>query len=179
MIGDIALALCREADRSVPASAVCAQKIRGLWYLYLNHDAAREEFLRIEHMINGKIINILSSNPFEDKNIDGPPLEKIIFKDIPFGDSNGGTLINDYLGDHPHIAVMSDIGYEKMRSKNNSNLPYHSGERFVYVQADFSPSLPGNTQMGEYNVRIYHKSQNVFCRRCNTKNMHKTSDIHI
>ena len=129
--------------------------------------------------MNGKIVNILDKNPFEDKNIDGPPLEKIVFKDIPFGDSNGEALINNYLADHPHVKVMSDIGFEKLRSKDKfADLSYHSGERFVYAQADFSPALPGNTQIGDYNVRIYHRSQDVFCRRCNTKNMHKTSDIH-
>ena len=64
-----------------------------------------------------------------------------------------------------------------MRTEDNHRTPYKTGDRFVMAQADFSPSLPGNTQMASYNVRIWHKSQEIFCRRCKSKNHHKTSDV--
>lgn len=178
--GDIALTLCREADGVVPGSAICAQKIRGLWYLYINCDESRILLLQCKFVINGKLVPVLGTNPFETNTNDHrPPLEKITFKDIPLGDPNGTTLINNYLREHPHITVTSNVGYSKLQSKSKKDdMLYMSGERFVYAEADFTPALPGNTQIGNYNVRIFHRSQEVFCKRCKTKNMHKTSDVH-
>ena len=75
------------------------------------------------------------------------------------------------------MKVVSDVTYAKMRTEDNRKTTYKTGERFVMAHADFSPSLPGNTQMANYNVRIWHKSQEVFCRRCKSKNHHKTSDV--
>ena len=85
-------------------------------------------------------------------------------------------LIRQYLIDHPHITVLSDVCYSTMRN-GTRNTNYRSGDRYVLVESGFSPSLPENTQIGEYNVRVWHRSQEVFCKRCNTANMHKTGDI--
>lgn len=98
---------------------------------------------------------------------------------MPLGEPHGNELIHQYLMAHPQITVLSDVGYSTLKAdKHHTNEQYLSGERFVYVQSDLSPSLPGNTQIGDYNARIYQKSQAVYCLRCNTKNMHKTADTH-
>ena len=58
----------------------------------------------------------------------------------------------------------------------NTDTPYRSGDLFVYAEADFSPALPDHTQIGQYNVRVWHRSQQISCKRCNTENLHRTSD---
>ena len=175
MSGDLAGQLCHAADRVEPASAVGAQKLRGLWCLFINSDQARVAILDKGLSIQNNLINLFGSNPYESVTI-STKTEKIVFKDIPLSDPNGTELIEDYLRQHPHITVTSNVCYSRIK-RDNRNTPYRSGERYVYVKADFSPSLPENTQIGHYNTRVWHQSQEVFCKRCNKANMHRTSDV--
>ena len=54
---------------------------------------------------------------------------------------------------------------------------YRSGDRYVFVESDFTPSLPTNTQIGQYNVRVKHPSQELYCYRCKSANLHRTNDV--
>ena len=90
-------------------------------------------------------------------------------------DVNATHLTHEYLHDHPHITVVSDVFYSRLKVGNKIS-PYRSGERYVYVTADYAPSLPENTQIGNYNVRVWHRSQDTYCKRCNTADDHKTAE---
>ena len=178
--GNIGTQLCRAVDHIQHASAAGAQKIRGVWYLYFHSERARRLLLDADFGIQGRQVNLLTEHPFTKKQIfDGPPVEKIVFRDIPMSDPAATDLIINYLYEHPHVTVLSDVYYTRMRTKDHKYTPYRGGDRFVYAQANFYPPLPSNTQIGEYNVRIWHQSQQMFCSRCGTKNMHRTSDIDL
>ncbi len=177
--GNIALQLCKSIDHIQPACTIGAQKIRSVWHIYINSYASRSIVLNRVCLINGRRVAILNANPYSVKDIsDAPPEEKIVFKDIPLNDPQAMNLINAYIDKHSQIIPTSDRQYCYLKNNDYSDTPYKSGEIYMYAQADFHPALPGNTQMGDYNVRVWHKSQDVSCKRCQTKNDHRTGDIY-
>lgn len=180
--GNIGLQLCQAAETIEPYCAIGAQKIRAVWYLYLETDYARRLLLEANFGIQNKQVNILSRHPFESVSMsddDAPPLEQIVFKDIPLCDPNGDELILAYLRSHKQIKIAGPLCSTRYTIKGKKSTPFLSGERSILVQADFSPPLPGNTQMGKYNVRVSHRSQKVFCQRCCTDDHHRTSDVSV
>lgn len=175
--GDLRLILTRAAENIVPRCIIGAQKIRGMWYLYVSGTRARYAILQSDLIIMNTKIHVLDFNPYESNTgYEDIPLEKIVFKDIPLHDMEGTNLIYQYLEERPHIKIVGDVCYSKLQGNNRRNTQYWNGDRYVMALANFSPSIPSNTQIGEYNVRVYHRSQAIFCSRCNTKNLHKTSD---
>ena len=174
VIGDTGVQLCQAADRIQENSAVGAQKVRGLWHLFLSSEEARTIILNDSIVVQKQVVPIHSTHPYERSNEIGFATEKIVFKDIPLSDDMGNDLIEQYLRDHPQIQVRSNIFYSRIRV-NNRNTNYRSGDRYVFVEANFSPPLPENTQIGHYNVRVWHRSQEMFCKRCNM-NTHRTME---
>lgn len=174
---DIAVQLCQAADRVIDSSAVGAQKYRGVWSLFVKSKNAKQQILEEGITIQNESVELFAFNPFESRRPISTETEMIVFKNIPLSDSEGNILINNYMREyHPNITVTSDVCYSRIKSGNRKT-EYRSGDRFVLVESGFSPSLPENTQIGQYNVRVWHRSQEVFCKRCNTANLHKTTDV--
>ena len=112
--GDIGLQLSRAADNVVPACCDGAQKLRGVWHIFINNDNSRAALLNSVFSVCNKTITLLNTHPFANlRPTDGPPLEKIVFKDIPLNDATGNDLISSYLRDRPYVKVVSDVTYAK------------------------------------------------------------------
>jgi len=127
--GDIGRALSTAADRVVPACCEGAQKIRGVWYLFINNEEARAVLLNSLLNVNNLSLSLMNTHPYaRSKFADSPTLEKIVFKDIPLNDPRGNTLIAEYLSHRPHIKVVSDVQYEQMRKEHIRDTPYKTGE---------------------------------------------------
>ena len=176
--GDFAAEICAAAEHIDMGCVVGVQRNRGLWLLFIRSDGARLRVLNNDLKIQNKVITTHGCNPYEMNQMkfsDSIRTEKITFKDIPLSDIDGTKMIERYIVDHPQLAVMSDVCYSRIKI-NNKLTPFRSGDRFVYVKADFSPALPENTQIGCYNVRISHRSQEPHCRRCDGSS-HRTDDI--
>ena len=176
--GDFAAEICAAAEHIDKGCVVGVQRNRGLWLLFIRSDGARLRVLNNDLKIQNKVITTHGCNPYEMNQMkfsDSIRTEKITFKDIPLSDIDGTKMIERYIVDHPQLAVMSDVCYSRIKI-NNKLTPFRSGDRFVYVKADFSPALPENTQIGCYNVRISHRSQEPHCRRCDGSS-HRTDDI--
>ena len=80
--------------------------------------------------------------------------EKIVFRDMPLTENCATELVTQYLSDHPHINVLSDVHYAHITDERGRLTRYRSGDRYVFVESDFTPSLSTNTQIGQYNVRV-------------------------
>ena len=96
---------------------------------------------------------------------------------MPLTENRATELITHYLSDHPHINVLSDVHYAHITDERGRLTRYRSGDRYVFVESDFTPSLPTNTQIGQYNVRVKHPSQELYCYRCKSANLHRTNDV--
>ena len=56
--------------------------------------------------------------------------------------------------------------------------PFINGYRFVYVTPNVSPPLSKETVISGFPCRIWHASQNNYCKRC-AQHVHRTADVDI
>ena len=120
--------------------------------------------------VKEKKIFLHASDPFLSQNI---PSEKIIFRDVPF-DCNNSHIMN-YLRTQPQIRIRSDVITGKIRNANNELTEFLNGDRYVYVEAGFSPVLEQETTINGHTCRIWHSNQAMKCKRCSGDN-HRTTD---
>ena len=175
MNGDIALQLCQTADRIIPSCATGAQKTKGFWQLCVNSYANRKTILNSKFIIQNTVIKLHDRNPYDSEKI--LRSEKIVFRDMTLTENRATELIAQYLSDHPHINVLSDVHYAHITDERGRLIRYRSRDRYVFVESDFTPSLPTNTQIGQYNVRVKHPSQELYCYRCKSANLHRTNAV--
>ena len=93
------------------------------------------------------------------------PIEKVLFKNVPFHVSDDELL--KYMYSSPDIKVHTKhIIPTRLRNKKRELTPYLSGDRFLYVRGDFRRVLPSMISINNYKCRVMHQSQELACRRC-------------
>lgn len=171
VLGDLTFILCSAMDAIVQEkAAVAAQRIRGIWLLYVNSDTARLAILSHGHLsICDKRIQVHDRNPFAPR----PQTERVIIRDYPFTEPND-PIIN-YLQSQSQIKLHSNILPSLARNNKNELSTYTNGDRVIEVEADFSPPLPKEVTLGNHQCRIYHATQQALCFRCQDTD-HYTGD---
>ena len=81
----------------------------------------------------------------------------------------------NYLRTQPQIHIRSDVITGKIRNANNELTEFLNGDRYVYVEAGFSPVLEQETTINGHTCRIWHSNQAMKCKRCSGDN-HRTTD---
>ena len=92
------------------------------------------------------------------------PNEKIVFKDLPPWVSDQEILT--YLRKQPGIIVKSGVISARFRDTQNKLTPFFSGDRFVFVKGNLTQALHTNTFIDFAKCRIWHKKQELACKRC-------------
>ncbi len=167
------LNLCEILNDIVPGQPIGSQQYNGVWTIMLRSAAAREHLINMKSITMDNVKIELFANYPTSKPVTN---EKVLFKDLPFWVKDD-TII-DFLGSQPDIIVKSGVISARLRDYNNNLTPFYSGDRFVFVRGKFSPALH-QTALIEYNTcRVWHKSQELACKRCRMPG-HTKEDIEM
>ena len=155
------LNLCEIINDIVPGQPIGSQHYNGVWTISLRSTKARDHLDALKYIEYDNVRIELFANYPTSKPV---PNEKIIFKDLPFWVKDQEIL--DFLGTKEGITVKSGVISARLRDRNNQLTQFYSGDRFVFVKGNFSPALHP-TALIDYNTsRVWHKSQELMCRRC-------------
>ena len=165
------LDICQIVNQHVPDHAIGAQLVLGVWSLWLKNIRARDYMInKVKNIeVYGRSIDIHDIYPTA-KSI---PNEKIVLKDIPLSVKDSEIL--EFLNDQPGIMVKSGVIAARIRDSNNKLTPFYSGDRFVYVNGLFSPTLHNIGLIDHNKCRVWHQSHERACLRCR-KTDHITTD---
>ena len=171
--GNIILELSTAVNKLWPGEALGAQKFHQVWKIYVRSPRTRAALIVNGLMINGVNINVHDDNPVNDNNKQS---ERVVIKDLPA--TLSADRILSFLRGLPHIRVKSKVMYAKERIGGEEMSPFINGDRLVYITPNPSPPLPKETVIGGHPCRIWHRSQNNYCKRCDTHG-HRTSDTGL
>ena len=158
------LSLCEHLDYYVPGYILSVQPCDGVWKIWVRTDSAREHLLKVisTFKFNNRTIELHDENPLHVPQI---PSEKLIIKDLPLDLPNEDIL--EFLEkQHPHIIVRSNVILARVPSRDNNLTHFYSGDRVIYVKQGFFPVLPKQAQINGIPCKIWHKNQEIVCKRC-------------
>ena len=168
--GDLTKMLCTAINTITPDEAISAQLIRGIWFLYVKSDLARCNLLRHGKIHLGhRVLYLYDANPYTTRP--RVPNERIVIKDLPLYEPH--ELIYNFLSDHSQIQPVGEIKFSKSRTSD-----FFTGDRYIFVQGEFTPPLPKSIQLGDYQCRVWHASQNSKCLRCRMES-HSTTQVEM
>ena len=166
----LAYRLCMLVNAVIPGHVRGARQVRGLWEIQAKTAVARDRLLQNGFIFNEKHIMLHKSDPFLSENI---PSEKITFRDVPFGCSD--EHIMKYVRSQSQLSIRSPVISGKIRDTKNQLTDFLNGDRYVYVEAGFSPALDTEAVIDGCKCRVWHPNQALKCRRCG-KEGHRTTD---
>ena len=170
--GNIHNKLCISAHGLYPGEIYGAQFIYNIWYIYPRTNRTRTALIVSGINIDGMHIDIYDENPLKSEN---KKSEKILIKNLPA--TIPISVIMGYLKGFPQLKLRSNVIYAKERNGDELS-PFINGDRLIYVSPDVSPPLPRETIIGGHLCKIWHPSQNNFCKRCATHG-HRTNDVDM
>ena len=158
------LRLCEHLDYYVPGYIISVQQTNDVWKIWTKTDAARDHLLNkiVSIKFNNRTIELHDKNPLLSPPV---PSEKIVFKDLPL-DMPNEEILNFLEKEHPHILIRSNVIFARVPSRDNNLTQFLSGDRVVYVKQGFFPVLPKNAQINSEPCKIWHKNQEIICKRC-------------
>lgn len=163
--------ICKSAADVIGERNVCGvQLVKGLWTLYLKTMVSKMQLCAEGMTIRGLAVQPHDTNPYT-RGQDNEPTEKIIIRDIPLDVSN--DVLKDYLNNHEGLVLKSNVMYTKYTDLDGNFTNYKTGDRYVYALYPVIPGLPNETNINGIPCRIYHKSQEAYCRACKQTG-HKT-----
>lgn len=173
ILGDLTFILCSAMDAVVrQKTAVAAQRIRGVWLLYVDSDTSRSTILQQGYLtVCNMRIQVHDTDPFARR----PQTERVFIRDYPITAPPAPLL--SYLKSQPQIQIYGDISFSMARGSQREMSNYTNGDRVIEVVADFTPPLPKDITLGGHPCRIYHATQKLICFRCQ-KNDHYTGEIN-
>ena len=166
----LAYRLCMSVNAVIPGHVRGACQVRGLWEIQAKTAVAHDRLLQNGFIFNEKHIMLHKSDPFLSENI---PSEKITFRDVPFGCSD--EHIMKYVRSQSQLSIRSPVISGKIRDTKNQLTDFLNGDRYVYVEAGFSPALDTEAVIDGCKCRVWHPNQALKCRRCG-KEGHRTTD---
>lgn len=148
-----------------------AQRIRGLWRIYLNNQEAKTKLYTNGFTFRGMSVTIYEHNPFllnEENNDPTKKLMKVFVQNLPLSVSNQEIeLMLRRLG----CKMEGNVKYEYERDENGHLTSIKNGNRSVLVNEEYTKSnaLPRNSYCGNWRCRIYHPGQPkpiISCHNC-------------
>ena len=144
-----------------------AQRVRGLWRIYLNNNGAKAKLLAQDFVFRGKTVILYEQNPFllRDENNDPDRRHvKVTIQNLPLSVSNSEieAMIKRCGG-----KIEKALDYEYERDDDNHLTTLKNGNRHVLVNEDIKNNpLPRNTFVGNWRCRVFHYGQKKPERRC-------------
>ena len=163
-IRDLPLIICEAVNNLVQGNTACAQKHDGVWSIWLKSVQARDYLLREAKVIriHRNSIELFDEYPIIQTKF---PSEKVMFRNLPFDVDDRDLL--DYLYSQPDIQIKTrNVIHARIRNQNRELTSYYSGDRFVYVRGGMKRALPPIADIGHYQCKITHTTQETACSRC-------------
>ena len=143
-----------------------SQRIRNLWRVYVNNEAARVKLLANGIDLGNQHIDLMNETPYSVSNTNRTI--KITLSDIKI------DISNDYLEEKlkaKGVRLATKVKYSNIKDKNGKITPFQNGERFVYAEYNHTSShpLPRCILVGDSPVRVRHQGQSPpsdICSKC-------------
>ena len=171
--GNIILQLSMAVNKLWPGEALGAQKFHQVWRVYVRSPRTRAGLIVRGLDLSGSNITVHDDNPVLDNN---KHTERVVIKDLPATLSS--ERIHNFLLGFSQLRIKSRILYAKERIGGEEMSPFINGDRLVYISPNPTPPLPKESVIGGQPCRIWHKSQQNFCKRCDSHG-HRTSDVDM
>ena len=157
--------VCMSVTRVVDEKFVeGAQKVRGLWKIYINDPEARALLLSRGLSIRHRTINLYDKNPFGMRQRNEVATEKVIIQDLPFEINNEDVY--NLVTSFQNCEIVGEVKFSRARNPNGGWSNFKNGDRFCYVKSPLLTPLPKTANIGVLKCRIYHKSQQAQERQC-------------
>ena len=162
-------------------NAIGAQRIGGLWRIYLSSETARQKLLISGVVLRGVQVLVRDKNPFIVISQDGSQTEqqttRLSIGNIPLSFSDKDILESmKALKCQPQSKMVA----ERDRDANGKLTRWLTGRRFIYIATPPTP-LPKSVKIGPFTASLYHKEQKdrdrqrqAECSRC-LQNTHPTA----
>lgn len=148
-----------------------AQRIGGLWRVYLTNMDARIQLLCTGITIRGCQITLKDKNPFINvlgrEDVD---TTRVYVRNIPLSYDNGEI---EKALKSKKAQLIGQIKYVRARTKEGKLTNFKTGDRFVDIITPNEP-LPKTVEMGLFKASVYHKEQKqskneIECGNCRGK----------
>ena len=83
--------------------------------------------------------------------------------------------MTDFLEKFRQLTSTNNVSFSRDCVNQDTPSEYINGERHLYVHSPVTPPLPKDSYIEGWQVRLCHKTQNNYCRRC-AKHGHKTDE---
>ena len=155
------LNLCELLESIIPGQVMGSQHFNGIWSIWIKTKEARQHLAELGSIeINNIRIELFTTCP----KMTPVPNEKIVLKDIPVWVPDSDVI--QFLNNQQGIIVKSGVITARFRDQNNKLTPYFTGDRFVFVKGKMTKALHHSALINYAKCRIWHKSQELACRRC-------------
>lgn len=160
-----------EATEKVGGIGCClgAQRISGLWRVYLKSSVARIELLSKGLVLKGKKVGLLGRNPFIVTGVDGNevPMTKLFIGGVPISFCN--QEIVKYLK-LAGVNILDKIDMETVRRPNGQLTTWQTGRRTCWIELPKVP-LARNMEMGIFTGVLYYREMKALevCFNCKQK----------
>ena len=145
------------------------QYIKGVWFVYMPANGIRELLLHNGITIENNCITFYDEHP-QKQHI---PTERLVIKDLPAFIPH--SCVADFLKKFRQLTSTTNISFSRDRVNRDTPSEYINGDRHLYVHSPVTPPLPKDSYIEGWQVRLWHKTQNNYCRRC-AKHGHKTDE---
>lgn len=133
-----------------------AQRIGGLWRVYLTNLEARVQLLSTGISIRGCQIMLKDKNPFINavgrEDVD---TTRVYARNIPLSYDNGEI---EKALKSKGVQILSQVRYVRARTKEGKLTNFKTGDRFLDIVTPEEP-LPKKIEMGIFTASVYHKEQ--------------------
>ena len=145
------------------------QYIKGVWFVYMPANGIRELLLNNGITLENRFITFYNEYP-QNQHI---PTERLVIKDLPAFIPH--SCVTDFLEKFRQLTSTNNVSFSRDRVNQDTPSEYINGDRHLYVHSPVTPPLPKDSYIEGWQVRLWHKTQNNYCRRC-AEHGHKTDE---
>lgn len=150
---EVCLAVCSVVSNESAVEG--AQRIGGLWRLYLTDPEVRAQVLCTGINIRGIQITLKDKNPFLRPGYEDIESTRLYVRNVPLSyDNEAITNSLKAMG----VNMLSDLKYVRARTAAGKLTNFKTGDRFVDIIVPSEP-LPKKKSMGLFTASLYHKEQ--------------------
>ena len=147
-----------------------AQRIGGLWRVYVTDEETRVNLLSTGINLRGNQVALKDKNPFLNLWFENIETTRLFIRNIPLSYDN--KEIEKSLKDKG-VHMLGPLKYARARTLAGKLTNFKTGDRFVDIEIPKEP-LPKKQAMGVFTASLYHKEQNqskeeVECGNCRQK----------
>ena len=141
-----------------------AQKVGGLWKLYVSTPKARATLLSRNLSIQNRTVCMYDKNPFGMRRQNRGQTKKITIQDLPLSVENEDVY--NLITSFPGYEIIGDVKFSRARKPTGGWSNFKNGDRFCYAKAPLKDPLPKSVRIGVLRCKLYHVSQKKAEQQC-------------